>query len=999
MKNNKNVRKDNLSPVDNSTKRVYKMYKSKKNWVVAPVVLLTLLGAVAPAPIALSNVVNATEDTATTLAAQREDAKAKIADLVQYGLTKDEVRTYQEAIDGLGTDFDAKIEEARVQASNNQLAAFDEAKTNAETKIASLQNLPTGYSAQYPTRPTYSEPDGKTDKALVKLVKAVADAKSAISALVNEATELNTAFANVDSAKAYVTSKVNGLAFVNEAYKAERVSELKTVDSKDAVYSVLTTATTMDSTNKSDLVANVTAKANVAFANDSDKVSAYTNKANAAKTPAEINALIAELDAKVFENNKESFKTKVNNFNKYGNEKQAFKDYFLNELKSVSNQEQLDGLNVKFDFVDSRSDLTGIKAKATSEIGTVNPNTGLVNLGFANPVKKADALRTVDKSNSALEVAKLYFSLKDEDAKVLTDARAKAKEDIAALSNLSSSEKSFYNDQITNATSADNVVYYANQAKQQNDSRTDSEKLAALKAQARESFKLIGEQDTAEIDAYHTGDNDAEALRSVKNVVSNRVEGKVNTVDSVEAARNLVNALLGIDSYKNDIFKALDADKNDVTKLKADVENAIQTARNEAEVAFQADRLAETIKNAIDEVNTMRYLSAEAKDDYTKALKTAKSEDEVTTILGRAHQANNDAMRIAQELAQAKNEAVRKIAELKHLSPSQAGTFVEQIRAASSVKDVEAISTKAFLADIDAITDVDEYKTAVENYLLTTANTGYEFKGLNAQQIEAYKKDLTNAKSLEDAKKVVAEAQAKNAKQNDEDVTAKLDELIKEGNYSQAKVKLASLMIPENISKYTKIVDDALALREKKLAALDTIAKADYLSATEKEKLAKEVSAAKDIAEVDKVLGKVTDKAPAKAVQLYRAYNPNSGEHLYTADKAEYDKLVGLGWHGEGNAWKAASKGAPVYRLYNPNSGEHFYTISESEYNDVAAAGWKKEGVAFYSDNNRGVEVYRLFNPNAKGAGSHHYTTLASERDTLIKAGWKYENVAFYGLK
>ncbi|WP_300267008.1 KxYKxGKxW signal peptide domain-containing protein, partial [uncultured Enterococcus sp.] len=46
--------KDNLSPVDNSTKRVYKMYKSKKNWVVAPVVLLTLLGAVAPAPIALS---------------------------------------------------------------------------------------------------------------------------------------------------------------------------------------------------------------------------------------------------------------------------------------------------------------------------------------------------------------------------------------------------------------------------------------------------------------------------------------------------------------------------------------------------------------------------------------------------------------------------------------------------------------------------------------------------------------------------------------------------------------------------------------------------------------------------------------------------------------------------------------------------------------------------------------------------------------------------------
>ena len=44
------------------------MYKSKKNWVVAPVVLLTLLGAVAPAPIALSNVINAatTEDAGNT---------------------------------------------------------------------------------------------------------------------------------------------------------------------------------------------------------------------------------------------------------------------------------------------------------------------------------------------------------------------------------------------------------------------------------------------------------------------------------------------------------------------------------------------------------------------------------------------------------------------------------------------------------------------------------------------------------------------------------------------------------------------------------------------------------------------------------------------------------------------------------------------------------------------------------------------------------------------
>ena len=37
-----------------------------------------------------------------------------------------------------------------------------------------------------------------------------------------------------------------------------------------------------------------------------------------------------------------------------------------------------------------------------------------------------------------------------------------------------------------------------------------------------------------------------------------------------------------------------------------------------------------------------------------------------------------------------------------------------------------------------------------------------------------------------------------------------------------------------------------------------------------------------------------------------------------------------------------------MYRLYNPNSGEHFYTASTNERDELLAAGWHDEGIAWY---------------------------------------------------
>lgn len=135
----------------------------------------------------------------------------------------------------------------------------------------------------------------------------------------------------------------------------------------------------------------------------------------------------------------------------------------------------------------------------------------------------------------------------------------------------------------------------------------------------------------------------------------------------------------------------------------------------------------------------------------------------------------------------------------------------------------------------------------------------------------------------------------------------------------------------------------------------------------------------------------------AEAGMLYRAYNPNTGEHLYTQNGNEIPFVVKAGWRSEGNAWEAPNSGSPVYRVFNPNNGgDHHYTMNMGEVNNLKSKGWRYEGESWKSGGT--TPVYRLYNPNAK-SGTHHFTILASEKNNLVKAGWRYEGVAFYSGK
>ncbi len=131
-------------------------------------------------------------------------------------------------------------------------------------------------------------------------------------------------------------------------------------------------------------------------------------------------------------------------------------------------------------------------------------------------------------------------------------------------------------------------------------------------------------------------------------------------------------------------------------------------------------------------------------------------------------------------------------------------------------------------------------------------------------------------------------------------------------------------------------------------------------------------------------------------VNMYRLYNPNSGEHFYTSDIDEATSVASVGWQWEGIGWVApAQNNSPVYRLYNPNAGDHHYTLNEAERDELVALGWNYEGIGWYSDSADQLPVYRQYNPNAV-AGAHNFTTSADEDIYLGSVGWNREGTAWY---
>lgn len=135
---------------------------------------------------------------------------------------------------------------------------------------------------------------------------------------------------------------------------------------------------------------------------------------------------------------------------------------------------------------------------------------------------------------------------------------------------------------------------------------------------------------------------------------------------------------------------------------------------------------------------------------------------------------------------------------------------------------------------------------------------------------------------------------------------------------------------------------------------------------------------------------------------VYRLYNRQNGEHLYTTDANEKNVLyTHHGWGYEGEAWYApdAGKGTPVYRLYNAGLQNHLYTVDTNEVRVLTSRhGWTVDNngkPVFYSGGN--ANIYRVYNRALRGL--HHWTTDTNEYNILPRHGWQQEGIKLKALR
>jgi Repeat of unknown function (DUF5648) len=139
---------------------------------------------------------------------------------------------------------------------------------------------------------------------------------------------------------------------------------------------------------------------------------------------------------------------------------------------------------------------------------------------------------------------------------------------------------------------------------------------------------------------------------------------------------------------------------------------------------------------------------------------------------------------------------------------------------------------------------------------------------------------------------------------------------------------------------------------------------------------------------------------PAGHRAVYRADNPQTGQHLYTTNQGEIANIQAQGWTPAGVLGFVArtqTEGTvALYRIYMQD-GDHFYTTSKEERQAVIGRGGQDHGVVGYvatSQQSGTVPLHRMVNTKT---GMHFYSANAQEvAEATTHQGFRDEGVIGY---
>lgn len=917
MKNNKNFRKDDLSPESN-TKKIYKMYKSKKQWVVAPIVFGLLLNSLSPiAALAVTETesdvktVQVEELSESQLDALRIEAEKNI--LVLVSLTKEAKDQHIKELKDALTVFSINeiLKNARkadiVQSVMNEKDGYV-GKINAlnfltasmkENYIGSINALGLNkLEADYDT-----ELNSTNDYVITKEAfdAKLAEIKVEAEKIVEQATTEDNALANIPQYKAEQKAVVNGLTQITELQKQDYAKQIDAIETKaaveetkaaiDAIVKIATDENTKLLSEKiTKKIADLKTKVAEIKEVDVDKygeLEALIVAVGEESTDATLNKLV-ELEAvitkgvqDVLDNNlatalknaKTELKTTILNDKKAND---LITDAEVNKFTAnAENAKTLDALKlVESDWKEL------VAAKDIEKKDTDAARTDAKDL-----VSKLD-LDDVQKNNyiTSIELAKDSKTI----AKIVTEAQTAARElkeklqtakdqtikAINALTNLPDEAKTSLIEAVKTATTQTAVAEWLAIAKKDDAAfKLDKEKEAAKEA-AKEKingFKNLSDDDKELYQEQIDKVEDAAEITGIMNeAIYADYQAGVAEIDNENIAEAKALAKAAVNKLENLTAAERTAAFKDIEKATEvkQITAALNLAKTLDEKNASANEAAKELEKYKEdkkaEIDALKSLSNEVKNGYKGEINLAKNSAEVDEVFDKAEAANNKIEADKEHLDNVKKELIATIKESDELTEAEKKRFISQTYDCKSLDEIETLEAKIEQLILDhqvANTATDDYKSAIKDAIK-------QLSGLKEKQIKAYQAEVEAAKDKTAAVKIYEAAKKEGIRVFDLEITSNVDSLIASGSYVEAQKEINKLKSDAARNQYQKKLNDSITLTgakaeaNKQIDALENLSIEEKAAAKEKiSKLTTKTAVEKEINALVKADNLIHDKA------------------------------------------------------------------------------------------------------------------------------------------
>lgn len=225
-------------------------------------------------------------------------------------------------------------------------------------------------------------------------------------------------------------------------------------------------------------------------------------------------------------------------------------------------------------------------------------------------------------------------------------------------------------------------------------------------------------------------------------------------VNQVKAFTYLTQELK--DGYIARINKTLTVDEIKSIVSEASAKNDELKAQWEAEEA--ARKLQEAKDEAVKVINALSHLSEDEKSAFLDQVNNAETVEAVKTVQANAEKVNAD----NKTLAEAQTAAIKAVSAMSYLTVQEKNDFVAQIKVATTVADVTAVQSKAdgINAERKALAQAKEKATTAINqmqYLSKSEKAGFTDRVATAKAIDEVSAIQSEASKLNEQHKEEAE--------------------------------------------------------------------------------------------------------------------------------------------------------------------------------------------------------------------------------------------------